>query len=105
MKALVGTLWKALNSFYRALVVMSFFNWFIASSLGLSQLGFWLTFVMILTFNIVRLKPNVIAVHYQDKNETRSFWAMEEIKASLAMSVALSLILLIGWIVKLSLGM
>jgi hypothetical protein len=89
--------------FYKALVFMLFFNWFVATSFGLPIIGYWLSYALLMTTNILIFKgTNKSLLHYENKNmNDEDKWTLE-IANTLSLFIALNLALFIGWLIHLN---
>jgi len=87
---------------YQGVVFMYLFNWIVAPSLNLSEVGFWkclfVTLLIRLVFNW-RKEPSEIN---RDRSETTWVynWSVDVV-GSLMNFFALSFFLLIGWVIQL----
>lgn len=100
MKIVLSILLNTLGGFFRAFVFLKFFNWFVSPQFNLDQLNFWAAYAAILTINILRMKSNVVEIHYRKKHEDTSYWINQDLIKSASMIIALTFVLLVGWIAK-----
>lgn len=100
MKIVLSILLNTLGGFFRAFVFLKFFNWFVAPQFDLGQLNFWPAYAAILTFNILRMKSNVVEIHYRKKHEDTAYWTKQDLIKSASMIIALTFVLLVGWVAK-----
>lgn len=101
MKMLLNIVLNTTGGFFRAFVFLKFFNWFVAPQFNLDQLNFWAAYAAILTINILRMKSNVVEIHYRKKHEDTAYWINQDLIKSFSMIAALSFVLFVGWIATL----
>lgn len=91
------------GGFYKALVFMFMYNWFISTTFELPSISYWLSYALILTIGTLRLKGvSVALVHYEQEkigDEERFGMRVGNIIGQL---VVLTLSLFVGWIIYLN---
>lgn len=87
---------------YQALVFMFLYNWFLVTTFGLPTIGYLLSLALLLTFGVIGLKNNKSSMHYEldnIKDKEKTPIGMGLIVGKI---IALTVILLIGWLIKLN---
>lgn len=92
-------------SLYQALVLMIMYNWFAQPTFDLPTLSYGISIALILTLDTIRLKPaHSSLIHYEGKNVDKRYSALLQILQSAAMVALLSMILVVGWVIRLILA-
>ena len=90
-------------SFYRAMVFMFFFNWFVVTAFNLPTIGYWMAFALIITVGVLRVKGTSRSLlHYESKKMNDEEKSSIEIANTLGIFVALNFALFIGWLIQLN---
>ena len=90
-------------SFYRAMVFMFFFNWFVVTAFNLPTIGYWMALALITTVSVMRAKGISNALlHYEKINMNDEEKSSVEIANTLGVFAALNFALFIGWLIQLN---
>lgn len=90
-------------SLYRVLVFMFLYNWFIVTVFGLPEISFWISFILIMTLNILfSNQTHRSLIHYAINNIKKEEAWVYDLGYIFGNFVAYSLMWLIGWIIYLN---
>jgi len=88
---------------YKAMVFMFLFNWFVVTTFNLSIIGYWMSFALIITVGVLRIKGiHRSLLHYESKKMNDEEKHTMEIANTLGVFVGLNVALFIGWLIQLN---